>query len=182
MKLVPVYSGVNCCGVVTLCIEIWGSTRQKWPAWGGMRARCRKKCVSAVPICPLSQNATDWFMWLFWSTQTTSALGLLLLLLLLNCSKLWEFAIHNVAENRGESNTFYANYQSSNIVTLSSAGCYFFKLPSTRLLGGQMYDPCVCIRGQTVSVCSLFEYFLLQKRKWQFKGNHDFLKRPTEQL
>lgn len=46
--------------------------------------------------------------------------------MLLNCSKLWEFAIQNVAENRGEGNTFYANYQSSNIVTLYSTRCYFF--------------------------------------------------------
>lgn len=106
------------------------------------------------PNLPSLSKWTWTNLWAFWSIQPTSALDFYLggkEWLWLDCSKLWEFAIHNVAENRGEGNTFYANYYFSSIVALSSTRCYFFKLPSMWLLVGQVGNLCVCVWGQAES-------------------------------
>lgn len=118
----------------------------------GLRARCRKKCVSEVPICPLSQNVTGWFMWLFWSMQTISGLGLLLLLLL-NCSKLWEFAIHNVAENRGGRQLLLCQLSIQQY-------CYFIQHWVLFFLNCQVRG---CLEGRCV-----IRVFVSEDRQWVF--------------
>lgn len=117
----------------------------------GPESQMQKKCISAVPICPLSQNVTDWFMWLFWSMQTTSGLGLLLLLL--NCSKLWEFAIHNVAENRGGRQHFLCQLSIQQY-------CYFIQHRVLFFLNCQVRG---CLEGRCV-----IRVFVSKGRQWVF--------------